>query len=289
MKKAIILLAVALTAFAAGRAQTIVTFSTDGGAQAFNTAEVQQTVIDTATLEVSYRMEWLRRPDSEKPTEDLMLLQAGGKTSKFFSYKTLQRDSLLRVTPSEQVLANPGNFKGGVQYAVFQNYPQGELTCTDKIATDYLLYTEPLPEIGWELSPRTREIIGYTCRRATCTFRGRDYEAWYTEEIPLGLGPWKFRGLPGLILAVNDLADPQGIIRFEATGIRKSRTPVTMADLNYLKTSRKKFRSTEQKFMTDPIGYMSANSGVKITVQNPDGTPREGADLIRQYNPLELE
>ena len=289
MKKAIILLAVALTAFTAGRAQTIVTFSTDGGAQAFNTAEVQQTVIDTATLEVSYRMEWLRRPDSEKPTEDLMLLQAGGKTSKFFSYKTLQRDSLLRVTPSEQVLANPGNFKGGVQYAVFQNYPQGELTCTDKIATDYLLYTEPLPEIGWELSPRTREIIGYTCRRATCTFRGRDYEAWYTEEIPLGLGPWKFRGLPGLILAVNDLADPQGIIRFEATGIRKSRTPVTMADLNYLKTSRKKFRSTEQKFMTDPIGYMSANSGVKITVQNPDGTPREGADLIRQYNPLELE
>lgn len=289
MKKAIVLLAVALTAFAAGRAQTIVTFSTDGGAQAFNTAEVQQTVIDTATLEVSYRMEWLRRPDSEKPTEDLMLLQAGGRTSKFFSYKTLQRDSLLRVTPSEQVLANPGNFKGGVQYAVFQNYPQGELTCTDKIATDYLLYTEPLPEIGWELSPRTREIIGYTCRRATCTFRGRDYEAWYTEEIPLGLGPWKFRGLPGLILAVNDLGDPQGIIRFEATGIRKSRTPVTMADLNYLKTSRKKFRSTEQKFMTDPIGYMSANSGVKITVQNPDGTPREGADLIRQYNPLELE
>ena len=289
MKKAIILLAVALTAFAAGRAQTIVTFSTDSGAQAFNTAEVQQTVIDTATLEVSYRMEWLRRPDSEKPTEDLMLLQAGGKTSKFFSYKTFQRDSLLRVTPSEQVLANPGNFKGGVQYAVFQNYPQGELTCTDKIATDYLLYTEPLPEIGWELSPRTREIIGYTCRRATCTFRGRDYEAWYTEEIPLGLGPWKFRGLPGLILAVNDLAAPQGIIRFEATGIRKSRTPVTMADLNYLKTSRKKFRSTEQKFMTDPIGYMSANSGVKITVQNPDGTPREGADLIRQYNPLELE
>lgn len=289
MKKAIILLAVALTAFAAGRAQTIVTFSTDGGAQAFNTAEVQQTVIDTATLEVSYRMEWLRRPDSEKPTEDLMLLQAGGKTSKFFSYKTLQRDSLLRVTPSEQVLANPGNFKGGVQYAVFQNYPQGELTCTDKIATDYLLYTEPLPEIGWELSPRTREIIGYTCRRATCTFRGRDYEAWYTEEIPLGLGPWKFRGLPGLILAVNDLTNPQGIIRFEATGIRKSRTPVTMADLNYLKTSRKKFRSTEQKFMTDPIGYMSANSGVKITVQNPDGTPREGAELIRQYNPLELE
>lgn len=44
--------------------------------------------------------------------QDLLLLQAGGKVTKFFSYKTLQRDSLLRITPTEQVLANVGNFKG---------------------------------------------------------------------------------------------------------------------------------------------------------------------------------
>ena len=76
------------------------------------TGSVRQTVLDTATLEVSYRMEWLRRPDSKEPMQDLLLLQAGGKVTKFFSYKTLQRDSLLRITPTEQVLANVGNFKG---------------------------------------------------------------------------------------------------------------------------------------------------------------------------------
>ena len=54
-------------------------------------------------------------------------------------------------------------------------------------------------------------------------------------------------------------------------------------------TSRKKFLATERKFMTDPIGYMQANSNIRITVRNEDGTPREGADLLREYNPLETE
>lgn len=289
MKKTIILIAAALAAVTASRAQTVISFSTDGGAQAFDTGDMPQTTLDTASLEVSYRMEWLQRPDSQKSLEDILLLQTGGRTSKFFSYKTLQRDSLMRITPTEQVLANPGSFRGGVQTVIFQNYPEGELTCTDKISRDNMLYTEPLPEMAWTLCDQTREVIGYACRRATCRFRGRDYEAWYTEDIPLGTGPWKFRGLPGLILAVNDTGENAGIIRFEATGIRRAEAPVTMTDRNYLKTSRKKFMATERKFMTDPIGYMSANSNVKITVKNEDGTPREGADLIRGYNPLELE
>ena len=155
-KLTFLIIAAALAAATAGRAQTVISYSTDGGAQALETGSVRQTVLDTATLEVSYRMEWLRRPDSKEPMQDLLLLQAGGKVTKFFSYKTLQRDSLLRITPTEQVLANVGNFKGGLEAVVFQNYPAGELTCTDKISRDNMLYTEPLPEIEWTLRDGTR-------------------------------------------------------------------------------------------------------------------------------------
>ena len=100
-KLTFLIIAAALAAATAGRAQTVISYSTDGGAQALETGSVRQTVLDTATLEVSYRMEWLRRPDSKEPMQDLLLLQAGGKVTKFFSYKTLQRDSLLRITPTE--------------------------------------------------------------------------------------------------------------------------------------------------------------------------------------------
>ena len=97
-KLTFLIIAAALAAATAGRAQTVISYSTDGGAQALETGDIPQTVLDTATLEVSYRMEWLRRPDREKPMQDLLLLQAGGKVTKFFSYKTLQRDSLLRLS-----------------------------------------------------------------------------------------------------------------------------------------------------------------------------------------------
>ena len=38
---------------------------------------------------------------------------------------------------------------------------------------------------------------------ATTHFRGREWKVWFSEEIPLSLGPWKLGGLPGLILAVH--------------------------------------------------------------------------------------
>lgn len=54
------------------------------------------------------------------------------------------------------------------------------------------------------LADDENEILGYLCKNATTTFRGREYEAWYTTAIPIPDGPWKFSGLPGLILQITD-------------------------------------------------------------------------------------
>ena len=40
-----------------------------------------------------------------------------------------------------------------------------------------------------------------------CQFRGRTYKAWYTMEIEIEEGPWKFHGLPGLIVEIADIWD----------------------------------------------------------------------------------
>lgn len=44
----------------------------------------------------------------------------------------------------------------------------------------------------------------YTLQKATTTFGGRDWTAWFCKEVNLGEGPYKFRGLPGLIIEVAD-------------------------------------------------------------------------------------
>lgn len=69
--------------------------------------------------------------------------------------------------------------------------------------TDYgenLFTLENLAKINWEITKETKQISNYNCIKATCRFRGRNYTAWFTPQIPISSGPWKLQGLPGLIL-----------------------------------------------------------------------------------------
>lgn len=287
MKKLFVITLVALAASicAVQAQQTIVTYTTDG-VTTFDTTELPGEVLDTTRFVVSYRMSYQQRPENEQPMEDLLLLQVGRNVTKCYSYKTWQTDSLVRVTPPEQVMANLGSFHGGVRDELFRDAAAGRLTHTDQIGMDHLLYTEPLPAIDWELADGARTILGYACRRATCTFRGRSYEAWYTPEIAVSGGPWKFGGLPGLILAIKDDA---GVLDLEATGVEQRVEPIRKTDRNYLKTNRKKYLDLKQKAMIDPVGYLTGNSNVQMTIKNEDGSPVNPGDLVRGYNPIELE
>jgi GLPGLI family protein len=77
----------------------------------------------------------------------------------------------------------------------------------------YFAVQEPLPKMKWKLLNEKKIIGEYNCKKASVEFRGRTYYAWYTIEIPISLGPWKFNGLPGLILEVDD---QKGIYKWQA-------------------------------------------------------------------------
>lgn len=63
---------------------------------------------------------------------------------------------------------------------------------------------DSIPKINWTILTETKKIGRFDCNKAICSFRGRDYTAWFTLEIPLPYGPWKLQGLPGLILEAYD-------------------------------------------------------------------------------------
>ncbi len=286
MKKTIFLLLSLLTASGAVLAQqTIVTYTPDG-VKTYDTTELPGEVLDTTRFVVSYRMHYQQRPENEHPMEDLLLLEVGSRRTKFYSYKTWQTDSLVRVTPPEQIMANLGSFHSGVRDELFRDQTTGRLTHTDQIGMDHLLYSEPLPTIDWELEDGERSILGYACRLARCTFRGRSYEAWYAPEIAVSAGPWKFGGLPGLILAIRD---DSGVLDLEATGVEQRIEPIRMTERNYMKTNRRKYLELKQRAMTDPVGYLTGNSNVRMTIKSENGTPIAPGELVRGYNPIELE
>lgn len=56
----------------------------------------------------------------------------------------------------------------------------------------------------WEILEDTKQINSFKCFKAVTQFRGREFTAWFTNDIPISFGPNKFHGLPGLILSVYD-------------------------------------------------------------------------------------
>ncbi|MEG1229789.1 MAG: GLPGLI family protein [Flavobacterium sp.] len=56
----------------------------------------------------------------------------------------------------------------------------------------------------WKITSETKKIKNYTCYKATTNFRGNNFEVWFTPDIPINAGPWKWYGLPGLIVEATD-------------------------------------------------------------------------------------
>lgn len=65
--------------------------------------------------------------------------------------------------------------------------------------------SDSLNNFNWELQNDTAIILDQKCLSAKTNFRGRTYIAYYSSNIKTSDGPWKFCGLPGLILSVKSL------------------------------------------------------------------------------------
>ena len=57
---------------------------------------------------------------------------------------------------------------------------------------------------NWIITNETQKMNGFTCKKAISNSYGTQFIAWFTEDIPIGDGPEKFSGLPGLILHVSN-------------------------------------------------------------------------------------
>lgn len=75
---------------------------------------------------------------------------------------------------------------------------------------------DSLHAMKWRLTSDHQTILNYPCLSATTVFRGRQYTAYYTTKLPGADGPWKFGGLPGLILTVKST---DGYIEWKATEV----------------------------------------------------------------------
>jgi GLPGLI family protein len=94
------------------------------------------------------------------------------------------------------------------------------------LAHNFLMYKERYPEkivketlglFKWKITNKSDKILGYECHEAKSTFRGREYKAYFTTDLPFKAAPWKFHGLPGTVLKV---VSEDNAIAINATAIQ---------------------------------------------------------------------
>lgn len=222
--------------------------------------------------------------DKDCFSSDNMLLQIGPDgLSKFSSYRNLTVDSILMRSSQEQIVnaALEGKLSTGEFMTIFKNYPAGKLTHTEKICQDWFRYDEDMPLPDWELTDSVTNILGYECRSARCNFRGREWTAFYTEDIPIAEGPWKLYGLPGLIMKASD---QKGDYTFECIGIKsKADRPITIYKVPFNNVKRNEYYATRFRYEINPYAYYETTTGSSINVTDEDGNP-----ILDSHDPIEL-
>lgn len=266
--------------------------------------------IDSCKLCVTYSYRFQMDTIRGQHFYDRHILEIGERTSHYFSAYADKSDSLVykaRMTPG-----SPSGMRSTAwmkrdekeRYEDFwMNHPtSGVLSVLTGVYMREYLYEEPLPQMVWAMEDGQEVILGYTCQKAQTEFRGRTYEVWFTPDIPTRYGPWKFNGLPGLILRAQDR---EQLFVWEAIGLESPRNRLIYRydpqkgknvpgapDMKIIKTDRLKFRKVQQKLWSDPVGLRMQQGGIyelynMTTKESHTCSPGE---IVKPYIPtLELE
>ena len=183
-------------------------------------AQAQVETADTAQFVAVYDYECRTQDTEAAPVTDRMqvVVQVGRTVTKSMplsAYKEMdmEEENDIMAAHQEAYLHMP---------TVWTGYPNGQTTVREFIFPhDYEGY-ESMPDIAWTLTDDTLTVSGYLCQQATCKFRGVEWHVRYTEDIPSSAGPWRLRGLPGLIVEAQSEAHT-----FRLAELRNEASPIT--------------------------------------------------------------
>lgn len=236
------------------------------------TTKTNTDLLDQATIKCYYLFSKTKEGAGLPYRKDTMVLDLGAKMSRFYDPARLGRDSVVAgkiknlMGNSQDIksihvyqnadardLSNmPGtistNSDQGESYQIYKDRLNNHIKIVDRASAegnDFLI-EDAIGKLPWEIKNETDTILGYVCQKAKLSFRGRDYTAWFTADIPVNDGPWKFMGLPGLILKVEDSMQ---LFSFTIIGLQQLShpLPISINEKATIKSTRAEFEKLKKK------------------------------------------
>ncbi|QBA21356.1 GLPGLI family protein [Chryseobacterium indologenes] len=161
-------------------------------------------------------------------------------------------------------------------------------------------------KINWTIADEIKKVENYTLQKATAKFGGRSWTAWFCKDIPFNEGPFKLRGLPGLIFELSDAKK-----NFLYTLVKSRELPEVPSTSDFLESSfgnkaipinEKQKHKLLMEFYNDPFAFernniSKSNNDLRININGKEihnvdelnTQTKSMQEVIRKYNnPIEI-
>jgi GLPGLI family protein len=269
---------------------------------------------ETVLINVVYEFKYVRDlADKDNPYITNMVLSLGKNNSRYCSEKmylenktqpdtkeTMDQQAGKESSPMTKIVVMGGPMLTLNKYGtlineqILKDYVNRKLTIWATMGPkDYKIETA-WPNISWKVHDEKKTIGKYNCQKATGSYGGRLYTAWFSPELHFQDGPWKLSGLPGLILEASDSRNEVMFTFKEISKINEA-NETTASLINYderftIKTNLAAYNRSKKAYETDPETFWStAFPNATLYVNNIDDPNATHARIIKKYNPMELK
>lgn len=245
----------------------------------------QQATRNKSDFLISYQLEYKNFSTSESTQSVFTTLIVNDQESLFtfdgmMNFNKIQKEGELAI---DDLLINKSPF-----YFLIKS--KGDIVeHFETIGSDSYVFKEKLNN-NWKLISQDTIIRGFNCKKATLNYGGRVWTAWYNPEIPITVGPYKFHGLPGLIMSISD---SENIFSFIVNEVKRGDfTYDSKIEDYFVKDGGKPFESIKfDEFykIRKKFSEMSLNEQIKYSNRNEVAVPTlivqgENADKPRLNN-----
>lgn len=253
-----------------------------------------------------YELTFKPHKDSLKTEKELMILDIDKVKSVYQSYEKVVQDSIFQIMMAEVMKTGSApNISGlsGLKESQFpetilKKYPINEILFTTNLGIDLYKYNEAA-KFNWKIGTETKKFGNYNAQKATVNYGGRNWIAWFSTELPFTDGPYKFYGLPGLIIKIEDSDENYSWVLNGNKMIQEVEDKKSMFDTlkqygmtKELTITKEQFIKLNEEFKKDPtagIRQMAASYGISTSsINTREINKRAKENLGKKNNSIEL-
>lgn len=131
----------------------------------------------------------------------------------------------------------------------------------------FFLITEEPKRMKWKVSAEQKQVAGYLCQKAVLQDTSRQVEAWFTSQIPVGMGPGEFADLPGMILELS-MANGDRTVVADKVELKALDAKAIEKPAKGKKVTRQEFTKIRDEKMKEMGATPGGGGAMKVIIRN---------------------